>query len=125
MRFLFAPVAALLAIYDLGSLPAGADTAKRFKTDVAAVFGACEKTWSEAHALRSEGMGKNAPTVVKDTPEALSQTVQILDRNNQKAAQNMSCQSQRKHQKDDALFLRLVNDILLDFQQPFAYVMFT
>ena len=38
------PVAPLLAICDLGSLPAGADTAKRFKTNVAPVFGACAET---------------------------------------------------------------------------------
>jgi len=93
------PVAALLAICELGSLPAGADTAKRFETDVAAVFGACEKTWSGARSPRTEGMGKNVSTVVKDTPKAPSRTVQILDRYNQKAAQNMSCQNQRIRQK--------------------------
>ena len=36
----------MLAFCALGSLPAGADTAKRFERGVAPVFGACEEEWS-------------------------------------------------------------------------------
>ena len=54
----FSPVAPLLAICGLGSLPAGADTAKRFETDVAAVFGACEETRSAQPRSAAKAMGK-------------------------------------------------------------------
>ena len=77
--FSLPPVAALLAICGLGLLPAGVNTAKRFETDVAPAFSACEKMRLEARPCLAEGLGKNVSTVVKDTPDALRQTVQILD----------------------------------------------
>jgi len=60
------PVAPLLAIFDLGSLPAGADTAKWFETDVAPVFGACAKTWSIQPCSARRGMRKKCPTEIKE-----------------------------------------------------------
>jgi len=56
----------LLAICDLGSLSACADSAKQFETDVGALFGACAKTWSNIRFPCSVGMGKNVSAENKE-----------------------------------------------------------